>query len=138
MPLQVTAVPTTFTPTIFTFYVPGRERWRLRAIRATVLRDVGGAPDRAYLLSVSNESSIVAQTGAADAGDEPGTTSITWCDIAPTALTAGNVGVVVAPLPTLALEGGYVLTGTILNAFGTDAWQSAVAWYDFAYTVPAG
>lgn len=138
MLLQVNAIPTDFTATRFAFTVPGPQTWRLRAIRATVNRDTGGVPDRAYLLSVTNETNVVAQTGAADAGGEPGTTSITWCDIPASALTAGTVGVVVAPLPTLRLESGYVLAGTILNPVGADAWVSAVAWYDFTYTVPSG
>lgn len=135
MPLQVNTAPDSLTAFTFSFVVPGSERWKMRSIIATASRDVGGAPDRAFLLSVTNESNIVAQTGATDAGDEPGIGSVTWTDAPAGAVTAGALGYVVAPLPRLLLEGGYVITGRILNPAPADTWLTAVAWYDFTYTV---
>lgn len=94
----------------------------------------GGAPDRAYLLTVTSGHDTVAQAGADDAGDEPGTTSITWCNAPGSAVSAGDVGIVVAPNAPLSLEGGYVITVSIINPVLGDAWIAGVAWYDFVYT----
>lgn len=137
MTLKVVDVPTISTPFAFTFAVPGNERWTLRSVRADVARVVGGAPNRAYSLTVSDGTNIVAQAGADDAGAEPGTTSVTWCDCPSAKVAAGNDGVVVAPLPNLAIEPGYLIVGTILNPAGADAWLDAIVWLDYLNTTPS-
>ncbi len=132
MTLEVVTQPDTITAVTFTFVVPGHQQWTLRSVRADVSRDVGGAPMRAYTLTVTDGTSVVAQAGAQDAGTEPGTTSITWCDCPAGAVSAGSDGVVVAPLPNLVIPAGYVITGTIVNPFGADAWLDANVWLDYA------
>jgi hypothetical protein len=131
--LEVVTQPQTFTPTTFSFVVPGRQRWTLRSVRADVDRAVGGAPNRAYMLTVTDGTSIVAQAGADDAGTEPGTASITWCNCPAGSVAAGSDGVVVAPVPNLVLAAGYVIAGEILNPAGADAWLDAVVWLDYVY-----
>lgn len=122
-------------PTLtFRFVVPGHQRWSLRSIFAVASRAVGGTPDRAYLLTVTNGSVIVAQVGAADAGTEPGTCDVTFANTPAAAVSAGPLGVTVAPFAPPPLEPGYVIEGTILNPAAADSWVSAVAWFDFAYT----
>lgn len=133
MTLEVVTAPNLFTPTSFTFVVPGRQRWTLRSVRADVARAVGGAPARAYLLTVTDGTSLVAQQGADDAGTEPGTTSITWCNCPAATVTAGPDGVVVAPVPNLVLDAGYQIVGTILNPAAGDQWNDAVVWLDYVY-----
>lgn len=123
--------PDTLDPYTFTFVVPGRQRWSLRSVRADVARDVGGAPDRSYQLQITNGTSVVVASPADDAGDEPGTASITWVNANPSNVAAGNDGVIVAPLAPTKLTGGYVIVGTILNPTAADAWIRAVAWYDY-------
>lgn len=129
--LTVDSQPDVLTPFAFTFVVPGHQQWKLRAVRASVVRVVGGAPARGYVLTVTDGTNIVAQFGAGDTGTEPGAADVTWCD-APASLTAaGAFGVIVAPMSAPALDAGYTITGTILNpAFG-DGWGDAVAWYDY-------
>lgn len=131
MPLQVNFTPDTIDPFTFTFVVPGHQLWRLRSVRADVARDIGGMPDRSYRLEVTNGTSVVVASPAGDAGDEPGTTSITWTNANPSAVGAGSDGVVVAPLAPLSLPPGYVIVGTILTAELGDMWLRAVAWYDY-------
>ena len=101
---------------------------------ATVNRHVGGLPNRAYVLTITNGTLVVAQGGAQDAGTEPGTTAVTWTNTPAAAVTAGPIGVVVAPIALPPLEPGYVIQGDILHPAAADSWASAVAWFDFAYT----
>lgn len=136
MPLFVNTNADLAGITTFQFVVPGRELWQLRSVFAEVTRAVGGTPDRSYALTVTDGTSPVARVGAPDAGDEPGLTSITWTDAAPSTTAAGGDGVVVAPLVRLDIDGGYVITGTIINPAPGDAFTLAVAWYDFDYTTP--
>lgn len=99
-------------------------------------RDVGGAPDRAYVLTVTNGSDTVASSPADDSGDEPGTCTVTWANAPGAKVTAGSSGYVIAPLSLPALDSGYVVSGTIINPAAGDSWDFATAWYDFTYTVP--
>lgn len=118
----------------FSITVPGQEQWSLRSVFGTVTRGAGGLPDRAYTLTVTDGTNTLAAVGALDAGTEPGTASVTWANMPATALGAGSVGISVAPVPTLVLNPGYVLIGEILNPGAGDAWDSALAWYDFVFT----
>lgn len=134
--LQVNPTPDALTAITFTFVVPGHQQWSLRAIRADVDRGVGGLPNRAYRLDITDGTNIVASSGADDAGTEPGITSITWCAADKSATTAGSDGVVVAPLGPTVVYPGYNIVATILHPAGADTWIDAVAWYDFVYTTP--
>lgn len=137
MTLKVNTAPDTLTAVTFTFVVPGNEVWRLRSVRADATRFAGGAPDRAYSLTITDGTSVVLAVGAGDAGDEPGVCSITWTDADPSVTTAGADGVSVAPVAPLALTRGYVIIGTILNPAAGDTWADAVAWYDYQPHAPA-
>lgn len=134
MPLDVNTQPDLFLASLFRFTVPGTQRWTLRAVRADVDRGAGGAPDRSYVLRVTNGTSTVLQIGADDAGDEPGTASICWANAAASKTAAGPDGVVVAPLAAVVVEAGYEIIGEIVGNAFTDAWVRAVVWYDFEYT----
>lgn len=103
---------------------------------ARAIRAAGGTPDRAYVLTVTNGTDTVALSPADDSGDEPGTCTITWANAPSARIGAGASGYVVAPLALPALDGGYVVTGTIVNPVAGDSWDFATAWYDFVYTVP--
>lgn len=116
---------------IFTFLVPGDRVWALRSVIAVCSRDVGGAPDRSYSLVVSKGDLPVSRAGADDAGTEPGTCTITWCNCPPSSVDSGATGVVVAPHAPPTLEPGYTVVGTIENPAAGDEWTSAIAWYDF-------
>jgi hypothetical protein len=132
--------PTTQTADIvgpqldFQFVVPGHQRWTLRSVFAVASRAVGGVPDRAYLLTITNGGLIVAQVGAADAGTEPGACSVTFANTPAASVSAGPLGVTVAPFAPPPLDPGYVIDGKILAPAAGDTWISAVAWFDFAYT----
>jgi len=119
--------------TAFTFVVPGHQLWAIQSIRATALRGTGGMPNRSYLLTVTDGTNPVSVLGAVDIGDEPGECTITWTASQASAVNSGPVGVVVAPLGTLNLEPGYIITGTIVNPVAGDSWDSAACWYDFEY-----
>lgn len=121
-------------PTVFRFTVPGHQRWSLRSIRANANRDVGGAPNRVYVLTITDGLTIVAQVGAPDAGTEPGTCVITWANTPGAAVAVGGAGFVIAPLPPVTLNPGYEIIGAINNGALADTWDEAVAWFDFAYT----
>lgn len=122
------------TPTLaFTFTVPGDQTWYPRSFRANAQRASGG-PDRAYTLVITDGTNVVAAIGADDAGDEPGTCEVTWCDTPAASVHAGAVGVTVAPLPPLVLKPGYIITGTIVASAAGDTWVNAIAWFDFTYT----
>lgn len=118
----------------FTFTVPGHQIWTPRSFRATCSKDVGGSPLRVYNLFITDGTSTVAMVGAQDAGDEPGTCTVTWANAPGAASSSGNEGVSVAPLAPFQLNAGYVITGEILAPAPNDTWLDAVAWYDFIYT----
>lgn len=118
----------------FVFVVPGQQAWTPRSVIGTVSRDVGGAPARAYTLEITDGTTLVAAVGADDAGTEPGVCTVTWCDVPAATSSAGSVGTVVAPLPRLLLNPGYVITGTIVNGAPADTWLTAAVWFDFSYT----
>ena len=71
---------------------------------------------------------------ASDAGNEPATVTVTWANSGPTAVTAGNVGVSVTTFPTLQLDPGYQLVGTIVSGHAGDRWTTAAVWADFTDT----
>lgn len=118
----------------FTFIVPGHQIWLPRTFTALASRAVGGIPNRAYTLTITDGTSTVAQVGAHDAGTEPGTCQVTWGNTAANAIGAGTLGVSVAPLGPFTLKPGYVIIGTIVNPAGADTWLSASCWTDFAYS----
>ena len=134
--LKVVTTPTTITPTTFTVAVPGLEVWSTRTVCVTVQRAVGGAPNRAYLLSVFNNVDIVAQAGADDGGTEPGSARITWCGAPKSVTVDGSLATIVAPFPSTRLDGGYVLEGTILNPAPGDAWSTVAVWTDYVTSSP--
>jgi len=65
--------------TFFGFTVPGQQIWSPRSFIAVAQRGVGGTPDRAYTLTITDGTNTVAQVGAADNGTEPGLCTVTWC-----------------------------------------------------------
>lgn len=124
-------------PTVtFTFVVPGAQSWRLRSVRALATRAVGGTPNRAYTLQITDGTNPVAVVGAADAGTEPGTCTVTWANAPASSIASGASGISTAPLGPLGMNPGYVITGTIVSPAAGDTWTSAVAWYEFVYTGP--
>jgi hypothetical protein len=131
--LQVVAAQVVGPTLGFVFVVPGHQIWRPRAFRAVAARGVGGAPARAYTLTITNGTDIVAVVGAQDAGAEPGTCSVTWAPTPAAVSASGAVGVSVAPLGLLVLPAGYVVTGAIVGAAPADSWVSAVCWVDYDY-----
>lgn len=131
MLLQVNAAPITQPQLVFTFTVPGHQTWTLISVRALAIRQTGGVPNRSYSLQAANGTQVVADSGATDAGTEPGQCDVTWCNAALAAVAAGATGTSVAPFPNLTLEAGYTLTGTIVNPAAGDTWFDAVAWFTF-------
>lgn len=133
---MLTTVPATIDSVAgtFTFVVPGDQQWTIRTVCAVASTQAGGAPDRAFLLQVTDGTSLVASAGAADAGTEPATVTLTWANSAAGAIGVGNVGFVVAPFPNVVVHPGYVLTGSIVNPAAGDTYESATAWVDFDYT----
>jgi hypothetical protein len=122
-------------PTLsFFFVVPGHQIWYPRSFRATASRQPGGFPNRAYTLTITDGTTVVAAVGAVDDGAEPGTCEITWCDTPAAHVAAGAVGVSVAPLGPFMLKPGYVITGAIVGAAAGDTWVDAAAWFDFVYS----
>lgn len=134
MPLEVVTQPDFISATSFRFVVPGHQQWRLRTVHVTVARAIGGAPNRDYVLTITDGTSTVWQGGANDAGTEPGTCTVTWCQAPASATAAGATGIVVAPMPALALEAGYTIVGVIENPAVGDTFGAPVVWCDFAYT----
>lgn len=122
--------------TTFTFLVPGNQLWSIRSVYAVATRDAGGAPDRAYKLTVSAGATIVALTGAPDAGAEPGTCAVTWANAPGGSVDSDDLGFVLAPFNPPQLQPGYTIAGEITNAAGADEWASATCWYDFVYNTP--
>lgn len=129
--LQVTKAVVTGTVTTWSLTVPGNHIWYPRSFIAVAATQAGGAPNRAYTLSITDGTSLVGKFGAVDAGTEPATVTITWTNSAQGDVTAGAIGVVVAPMASPILKPGYVITGTIVNPAAGDTWVSALAWYDY-------
>lgn len=120
----------------FTAVVPGQQLWTIRSILAVATRGAGGAPNRSYLLSFTDGTSTVAQMGAADAGTDPGTCTITWADASPAAIGLGNAGFSLAPIVRSPLPPGYNIIGTFKGNVAGDAWTSARVWFDYVDTGP--
>lgn len=117
----------------FTLVVPGHQIWRPRSFRALALRGAGGAPSRAYTLTITDSVNVVAAIGAQDAGDEPGTCDVTWANTPAAASHSGADGVSVAPLGAFVLPAGYIVTGAIVGAVAGDSWADALCWVDYDY-----
>jgi hypothetical protein len=120
--------------TPFVFTVPAQERWKLIAICATLSRAVGGTPTRALRLAITDGTSTITSSPAADAGTEPGTLTATWTNATPATSSSGSTGTTLGPLPNLPLLPGYTVTGTVLNGVVADQWTTAAAWYDYTPT----
>lgn len=134
MLLTVDAAPDTPDAFTFSFTVPGAQQWALRSVVATVSTDTGGQPSRGYLLQVTDGTNLVAQVGNADNGTEPATGTLTWANAPAAGSSAGALFTSVAPIPSLVLNPGYTIIGTIVNPAGADAWLTALVWYQFTYT----
>lgn len=118
---------------LVSFVVPGHQLWRPRAFHAVAHKEVGGAPDRSYVLNITDGTNTVASIGAADAGDEPGTCEVTWAPTPSAASSAGSRGIAVAPLTDFVLPAGYRVDLLMVNTVAGDQWVSAVAWVDYSY-----
>lgn len=116
--------------TPFTFTVPGQRIWRVLSIVATLSRAVGGTPNRALQLAITNGTATLALLPADDAGTEPGTLTVTWTNGIPASVASGATGVSLGPLPDMSLPPGYKLIGTVLNGVATDQWTAATVWVD--------
>ena len=114
----------------FTFTVPGQYTWTLLAVSATLSRAVGGTPNRALQLAITDGTTTIYVSPAADAGTEPGTLTATWANATPSSIASGGTGVTLGPLGPLVLSPGYVITGTVLNGTVTDQWTRAAVWID--------
>lgn len=130
MALQTYTAAAVAANTPFTFTVPGQRIWRILSVVATLSRAVGGTPNRALQLAVSNGTQTILTSPADDAGTEPGTLTVTWANAQPAAVASGSTGVTLGPLPVLTIYPGYVLTGTVLNAQVGDQWTAARIWVD--------
>lgn len=115
----------------FTITVPGQEIWTVIAVRAVLSRAVGGLPNRALQLTISDGTNVVITSPAADAGTEPGTLTVTWANASASAVSSGATGVSLGPLGPTRLTAGYVIAGTVVNGVATDQWTSAIAWVDY-------
>lgn len=122
----------------FYFTVPGHQRWTPRSVYAVASRAAGGAPDRSYLLTITNGTDVVANVGAADNGTEPGSCDVTWALCPAASVASGPVGVSVAPLAPMVLPAGYLIGGSIIAPAVGDAWVSAVCWYEYVLDTPPG
>lgn len=131
MTVKVVTQPDQQTATTFTFVVPAGEQWSLRAVNAQCARGAGGTPGRAYRLDITDGTSTVSAFGAQDAGSEPGTCEITWCEAPAGADATGNAGIVSAPMKADRCPTGYTIVGTITGAVGGDAWTRVAVWLDF-------
>ena len=128
------AGPNTLTATTFTFVGPGSQQWRPRSVLATVTTVAGGQPNRGYLLQITDGTTTVASVGNDDNGTEPASGTLTWADAPGASSAAGSSFASIAPIPTLVLNPGYTIVGTIVNAMAGDTWVSALVWYEFLYT----
>lgn len=131
MPLTTLAAPIDGPTILFQFIVPGDKLWKIRSVLAVATRDVGGTPDRTFLLTVSTSTGPVLAVAADDAGAEPGICTVTWTNAPGSHSDAGPLGVSLAPFNPPTLYPGYVITGSIENGAAGDTWESATVWYDF-------
>jgi hypothetical protein len=131
MTVKVVTRPDSLTATTFTFVVPAGEIWSLRSVVVNVTRGAGGAPGRAYRLDITNGTSVVSAFGAADAGTDPGTCEITWCQAPAGADATGNAGIVSAPMRADRCPTGYQIIGTITGSVAGDLITAATVWCDF-------
>jgi hypothetical protein len=132
--LKVVTAPAVAANTPFVIIVPGQETWRVISIVGVCSRAAGGIPNRSFQLAVGDATRTVVVTPAADAGTEPGTCTVTWCNGNPAAVSAGATGVSLGPLPNIDIPPGYRLTGSVLSGTVTDQWTSALAWVDYRVT----
>lgn len=116
--------------TPFTFTVPGQRTWRILSVVAVLSRAVGGLPNRAVNLTITDGTNTVMASPASDAGTEPGTLTVTWANAQPAAVSSAGTGVSLGPLPTITVWPGYILTGRVTNGAAADQWTSAAAWVD--------
>lgn len=137
MLLTVNTTPDEFSANDFTFTVPGDQRWNLRSVVATVSTDVGGQPGRDYILQITDGTNIVAQVGNSDGGIEPAFGTLTWANAPAATSSAGNQFSSIAPIPTLILNPGYTVYGSIFGQAPLDAFITAAVWYEFVATSPA-
>lgn len=119
----------------FTITVPGQRLWRILSVAATLSRAVGGTPNRALQLAITNGTTTIMTSPAADAGTEPGTLTATWTNAQPAAISSGATGITLGPLPVVTVYPGYIITGTVLNAAVGDQWTAARFWVDETATV---
>lgn len=134
MALNVVKAAAVAANTPFAFTVPGNQRWHLLSVRAVLSRAVGGTPNRSLQLTVTDGTTAVYVSPAADAGTEPGTLTVTWTNAQPAAVASGGTGVTLGPLGELILLAGYVITGTVVSGAAADQWTTAAAWVDFHLT----
>lgn len=130
MALNVYVAAAVAANTPFTFTVPGQRRWKLISVVATLSRAVGGAPNRALTLTITNGTNVIMASTATDAGTEPGTLTVTYANAQPTSVASGATGVTLGPLPVVTLLPGYVISGAVVNGAVADQWTRAVAWVD--------
>lgn len=131
MTVDVITAPDDLTALTFTFVVPQGRIWSLRSVVANAVRGAGGTPGRAYTLEISDGTNIVAAFGAADAGTDPGSCEITWCQAPAGADGTGDAGIVSAPMRADRLPTGYRIVGTITGAVAGDEWANALCWVDY-------
>lgn len=131
MALKVVTAPDLLSATSFTFVVVAGEIWSLRSVVANAARGVGGVPNRAYRLDITDGTSVVSAFGAQDAGAEPGACEITWADCPSGVGATGNQGIVSAPMRADRCPTGYQIIGTIVGAVAGDQWLDALVWLDF-------
>jgi len=134
MALRVVSAPVVAANTPFTITVPGQEVWTIWSVFAVCARAVGGTPNRAYQLAVTDETSNLVVSPAADVGTEPGTCSVTWTDGSPSSVASGATGISLGPLGKVVCPSGYRLIGTVLNGVAADQWTTARAWVDVRAT----
>jgi hypothetical protein len=130
MPAIVVTAPAVGANVPFTFTVPGQQTWTILAVSATLSRAVGGTPNRALQLAITDGTTTVYVSPAADAGTEPGTLTVTWANATPSAVSSGATGISLGPLGPVVCAPGYVITGTVLNGVVTDQWTRAAIWVD--------
>ncbi|HET9247701.1 MAG TPA: hypothetical protein VFO15_17995 [Xanthobacteraceae bacterium] len=131
MPLTVVRASAVAANVPFTVTVPAQQQWRVFSVCAVVSRAAGGIPNRAYQLALSDGTTTFVTSPAADAGTEPGTCTVTWCNGSPASVASGATGVSLGPLTPVVLNPGYKLIGTVLNGTVTDQWTSAVVWVEY-------
>lgn len=134
MPLKVVTQPDSDDGTTFTFVVPATEIWSLRSVVAFVNRAVGGLPNRAYRLTITDGTNVVSAFGAQDAGSEPGFCTITWCNAPAGVDDTGDEGIVSAPMVAKSCPTGYTISGAITGGAPGDSWATALVWCDYTIT----